>query len=70
MTGYITSKTLAGQYALKAFEPRWERIIAEALRLRAEPTLGSHYHDLSERRAEVADFAAAAIESGLRLGAV
>jgi hypothetical protein len=69
-TGCITSKTAAGQYALKAFDRRWERVVSEALRLRADPTLASQYGDLSERRADVADFAFSVIESGLRLGTV
>src|SRR5688572_12170643 len=34
-TGCTISKTGAGQYALKAFERRWHRIIFEARRLRA-----------------------------------
>jgi hypothetical protein len=69
-TGSIVSKTGAGRYALKAFEGRWDRIISEALRLRADPTLASDYADLSERRVEVTDFMASVIESGLRAGAV
>ena len=65
-TGCIVSKTRAGQYALQAFERRWERIVSEALRLRAAPTLASDYGDLSQRRADVAAFMASVIESGLR----
>jgi hypothetical protein len=66
-TGRIVSKTGAGQYALEAFERRWDRIIWEALRLRADPTLASDYADLSERRVEVADFVASVIGSALRM---
>ncbi|HEU4578209.1 MAG TPA: aminoglycoside adenylyltransferase domain-containing protein [Polyangiaceae bacterium] len=68
-TGRITSKTGAGQHALERFEPRWHRIIAEALRLRAEPAPGSDYMKLSERREEVVAFVTWAIEWTLRAGA-
>ena len=68
-TGCIASKTGAGQYALGAFKQS-DRIVSEALRLRADPTLASHYADLSERRADVVDFVASVMDSGLRVGAV
>jgi hypothetical protein len=69
-TSRITSKTGAGQYALKVFEGRWRRIISEALQLRAAPTVPSDYSELSERRRDVIDFMDLAIESALKASAV
>jgi hypothetical protein len=64
----IVSKTAAGQSALWAFKQS-DRIVWEALWLRADPTLVSHYAALSERRAAVVDLVASVMDSGLRVGA-
>ncbi|WP_440063596.1 nucleotidyltransferase domain-containing protein [Streptosporangium sp. OZ121] len=49
--GEVTSKTAAGEYALKVFDERWHRIIREGLRLRAGgPPL---YRDPFRRRADL-----------------
>jgi hypothetical protein len=69
-TSRITSKTGAGKYALRVFEGRWGRVISEALRLRADPTVASDYPELSKRRRDVIDFMDLAIESTLRASAV
>ncbi len=65
-TGRIASKAAAGEYALKTFDPRWERIVAECLRIRlghGKPGYGNPF----ARRREALDFVAmviAAIRAG------
>jgi hypothetical protein len=52
--GRVTSKTEAGRFAVDTYGPRWERIVAEALRLR----LGgpARYREPFTRRADLLSF--------------
>ena len=53
-TGEITSKHGAGRYALDAFPPRWQRLVAACLRLRRGGDGRSLYHTPLARRAALA----------------
>jgi hypothetical protein len=59
-TGRIASKTAAGEHALTAFDPRWQRIAREALRIRRGGG-GSLYRNPLKRRREALDFVGMAI---------
>lgn len=61
-TGAILSKSGAGEHALNAFEPRWHRIINEALRIRRGEGGGSCANPL-ERRKDALAFVAMVIAS-------
>jgi Domain of unknown function (DUF4111) len=70
-TGALTSKSGAGHYALRAFEPQWRPIIAEALRAREQPAAPSAYDsDPAARARDTTAFTVMAIDAGLALGAV
>lgn len=59
-TGEIASKSVAGEHALKTFEPGWHRIIKESLRIRrSEPR--SLYGNPFARRRDALDFVAMVI---------
>lgn len=61
-TGRIASKTAAGEYALQAFDARWERIVRECLRIRGgkgRPLYANPF----VRRGDVLDFVAMVIET-------
>lgn len=67
-TGRIASKSTAGEHALTAFDPRWQRILRESLRIRRGER-GSLYRNPLTRRREALDFvgmAIAAIREGYR----
>lgn len=59
-TGRIASKTAAGEHALAAFDPRWQRIVRECLRIRRGEG-GSLYRNPLARRREALDFVGMAI---------
>ena len=65
-TGRIASKVEAGEHALRTFEPRWHRIVKEALRLRRRERGGLYRHPLLRRREALAFVGAviAAIRAG------
>ncbi|MEV0081905.1 hypothetical protein [Saccharopolyspora sp. NPDC050642] len=68
--GTMTSKTGAGRYAQKAFEPRWQRIIAESLSLRTGGAEGRRsYRNPLARRRDTLAFLDTAIETALALPA-
>lgn len=68
-TGSMTSKSGAGRYAMTAFGPAWQPIIAEALRARERPGEPSGYGaDPAARGRDVAAFTAMVVEAGLALG--
>jgi Domain of unknown function (DUF4111) len=69
MTGRITSKSGAGRYALDTFGLRSQRILSEAVRLRADPMAPSGYPDLSRRRVDVVAFMELALDAALDAGA-
>ncbi|TDV48858.1 nucleotidyltransferase domain-containing protein [Actinophytocola oryzae] len=67
-TGTMTSKTGAGRYARREFEPRWQCVIAESLFLRTNGVEGRRdYHDPVTRRRDTLAFLDAKIESALAL---
>lgn len=70
-TGSMTSKSGAGRYALSAFGPRWQPIVAEALRIRERPDDPSGYglDPAATRGRDVAAFTAMVVQAGLALGA-
>ncbi|BCJ45424.1 hypothetical protein GCM10010168_79600 [Actinoplanes ianthinogenes] len=53
--GEVTSKTAAGEFALRAYGNRWERIVGEALRIRCGGA--SRYRNPVRRRADLLAFA-------------
>ncbi|GII97172.1 nucleotidyltransferase domain-containing protein [Sinosporangium siamense] len=58
--GEVTSKSAAGDYALKVFDERWHRIVREALRLRCGgPPL---YRNPFHRRADLLAYMAMVLE--------
>lgn len=59
-TGRVTSKTAAGEHALTAFDPRWQRIVGEALRIR-RGVGGPLYRNPLTRRREALEFVDMAI---------
>lgn len=59
-TGRVTSKSGAGAHALTVFDPRWQRIIAEALRIRSG-TGSRRYLNPWARRSEALAFVEMAI---------
>jgi hypothetical protein len=59
-TGRIASKSAAGEHALTAFDPRWQHIVGEALRIRRGGG-GSLYRSPLTRRREALDFVNMAI---------
>lgn len=63
VTGHVPSKTAAAAHALVAF-PAHARIIAEALRLRTDPTAPAGYRSRLSRRRDLIAFMEAAIRSG------
>jgi hypothetical protein len=68
VTGAITSKLGAGQYARNVFAARWQRIIDECLRLRRQDRGGGRYLTPLARRRDTLDFMAMAIDDAQRLG--
>lgn len=67
VTGQITSKSGAGQYALQAFDSRWNRIVSEALCIRSNPANPSGYDDLTERFRAAVDYMTMVINDALNL---
>ena len=63
-TGRITSKDGAGVYAQATFSARWQRVIAEALRIRRRTNARSLYRSPLARRRDVRAFAALVIADG------
>jgi hypothetical protein len=61
-TGRILTKTAAGTYALDTFEPRWHRIVGEALRIRRGGQ-GRRYGNPLARRREALDYVGMVIEA-------
>jgi hypothetical protein len=57
--GRVTSKTEAAAYATATYDPRWHRIVEEALRIRVGGR--PRYRNLLRRRAELLGFARAAL---------
>ncbi|CAM3262480.1 aminoglycoside adenylyltransferase domain-containing protein [Stackebrandtia soli] len=55
-TGHITSKTGAGQYALKVFDERWHPIVEEALAIRRGGDPPSRFAKAETRRDEMLGF--------------
>ena len=55
-TGQLTSKTGAGHYAHRAFDPRWHRIIDESLRIRTGSSRRPLYAEPFTRRQATLDF--------------
>ncbi|GAB3880031.1 hypothetical protein GCM10029964_033420 [Kibdelosporangium lantanae] len=56
-TGTMTSKCGAGRYALREFDPRWHRIIAESLHLRTQGAEGQRgYRNPVARRRDTLAF--------------
>jgi len=69
-TGTMTSKCGAGRYARDAFDPRWQRIIAESLCLRTDGAEGRRsYRNPLARRRDTLAFLDATIEAALALPA-
>ncbi|PXX60228.1 hypothetical protein DFR70_11068 [Nocardia tenerifensis] len=67
-TGTMTSKTGAGRYARKTFEPRWHRIIDESLHLRTCGAEGQRgYRNPMARRRDTLAFVDNAIDAALAL---
>jgi Domain of unknown function (DUF4111) len=66
-TGEITSKTGGGEYALKTFEPRWEKIVREALRIRRGEGNKSLYRTPLARRRDALAFQEHVIADGVAL---
>lgn len=67
-TGTMTSKCGAGRYAQKAFDPHWQRIIAESLSLRTNGIEGSRgYRNPLSRRHDTLAFLDTTIEAALAL---
>ena len=67
-TGTMTSKCGAGRYAQKAFDPRWQRIIAESLYLRTGGAEGRRsYRSPLARRRDTLAFLDTTIEAALAL---
>jgi hypothetical protein len=52
--GEVTSKTAAGEFALRAYGSRWERIVGEALRIRCGGP--ARYREPFQRRADMLAF--------------
>ncbi|MFC6020574.1 aminoglycoside adenylyltransferase domain-containing protein [Plantactinospora solaniradicis] len=74
-TGEITSKTGAGRYARKAFDPRWRPIVDECLRIRCDGRdgrgtdgNGGTYRSAFARRRDMLGFVAMAIDDAHRIG--
>ena len=69
-TGTMTSKSGAGRHAQKAFDPRWQPIIAESLYLRTGGAEGQRgYRSPLARRRDTLAFLDTAIEAALALPA-
>lgn len=66
-TGEIVSKRRAGEYAQESFDPRWRRIVTEALRLRCGEG-GARYRSRFARRRDTLDFVEMAIGSARAVG--
>lgn len=67
-TGELTSKTGAGRYAARQFDPRWQRIIAESLSLRTGGAEGRRsYRNPLARRSDTLAFLDATIDDALTL---
>lgn len=66
-TGEVASKHGAGVYAREAFDPRWHRIIDEALRIRAGCGGRGRYRNPLARRQEMRAFVAMVIDDALDL---
>jgi hypothetical protein len=65
--GAMTSKCGAGRYALREFDPRWHRIVAESLHLRTQGAEGRRgYRNPMARRRDTLAFLDATIEAALR----
>ncbi|MGW6425857.1 hypothetical protein ACWF82_24555 [Nocardia sp. NPDC055053] len=67
-TGTMTSKSGAGRYAHKTFDPRWQRIVAESLHLRTNGVEGHRsYRNPLTRRRDTLAFLDATIDAALTL---
>jgi hypothetical protein len=62
LEGTIVSKSQAGRYARARFEPRWHRIVDEALRLRLGEGAGRQYRSPFARRRDMLAFLDHAID--------
>lgn len=69
-TGAVTSKSGAGQYALRRFDTRWHRIIRECLRLRRAEVSGSLYQTVFGRRRDALAFLSMVIDEARHNAAV
>ncbi|WP_435591425.1 nucleotidyltransferase domain-containing protein [Nocardia sp. bgisy118] len=69
-TGSMTSKSGAGRYAQRMFDPCWQRIIAESLHLRTNGAEGHRsYRNPLARRRDTLAFLDATIDAALALPA-
>lgn len=68
-TGDITPKYGAGQYALRRFDARWQRIIRESLRLRRGEVSASLYQTAFGRRRDALAFLSMVIDDARHNGA-
>ncbi len=59
--GRVTSKTEAAAYATTAYDPRWNRIVQEALRIRVGGP--AHYRNLWRRRTDLIGFVREALDA-------
>ncbi|MFI5783981.1 hypothetical protein [Nocardia sp. NPDC051570] len=67
-TGTLTSKSGAGRYAQKVFDPRWQRTVAESLHLRTNGTEGHRgYRNPLARRRDTLAFLDTTIDAALAL---
>lgn len=66
-TGTITSKSAAGEYALRVFDKRWRSIVAECLRIRRGGPGAAEYRNPLARRSQALDFVLEIVEGARHL---
>jgi len=65
-TGEIISKSEAGEYALRTFDSKWERIIRNAINIRRGESDGNYYN-IFKRRKEMLAFMEIVLVKGLEM---